>query len=119
MDQDQPLALKKFFSGYPKFQYQPRNSPITEFNRLWKERWEQYSEEKKVARREFDLAMIKDFNTLYGTDEKDIKNWHKLCLALRIDPIPKTLKECEAVSTPSCGPFDFSFLVPGCLRETC
>ncbi len=123
MDQDQPnqdQPLKIFFSQYPKFQYQPRNSPITEFNRLCKEyRWMQDSAEKKAARCEFNLAMKKEFDALYGTDEKDINNWHKLCHVLSVDPTPKTLKECRAVSAPLRGQFDFSFLVPGCLNETC
>src|SRR5713101_4304824 len=101
MDQDQPLKI--FFSQYPKFQYQPRNSPITEFNRLCKEyRWKQDSEEKKAARHEFNLAMKNEFNALYGSDEKDINNWYKLCHVLRIEPIPKTLKRCRAVRATLC-----------------
>lgn len=44
--------------------------------------------------------MKKEFDTLYGSDEKDINNWFKLCHVLRIDPVPDTLKECRAVSAP-------------------
>jgi hypothetical protein len=112
--------LKRFFSRYSKFQYQPRNSPIDEFNRLCKEYgWKQDTAEKKDARDEFNVAIIEEFNSLYGSDEKDINNWYKLCHVLRIDPVPNTHKECRAVSAPLRGPFDFSFLVPGCLGETC
>ena len=75
--------------------------------------------EKKAARYEFNLAMKKEFDALYGSDEKDINNWHKLCHVLRIDPIPNTLSECRVVSTTLRRPFDISFLVPGCLKETC
>jgi hypothetical protein len=112
--------LKTFFSLYSKFQYQPQNSPSTEFKRLCEEyRWEKNSAEEKNARYIFNLAMKKEFDSLYGSDEKDINNWYKLCHVLRIDPAPNTLKECRAVSAPLSGSSDFSFLVPGCLKETC
>jgi hypothetical protein len=118
INENQPL--KRFFSRYPKFQYQPQNSPIIEFKRLCEVYcWGQEREEKKAARREFNLAMKEEFNSLYGTDEKDINNWYKLCHVLRIDPVPSTLKECRAVSAPLRGPFGFSFPVPGRLKETC
>ena len=100
-NKDQPL--KKYFSQHSKFQYQPRNSPTAEFNRLCKEyQWKQDSEEKKAARDEFNLALIEEFNSLYGSDEKDIKNWHNLCHVLRIDPVPSKIKECREVSAPIC-----------------
>ena len=87
--------LKRFFSRYSEFQYQPASSPVSEFDRLCKE----YGWEKKFkdALRKFNLAMKKEFDALYGSDEKDIKNWYKLCHVLRIDPAPKTLNECRKV----------------------
>jgi hypothetical protein len=97
-NQNQPLEI--FFSQYPMFQYQPENSPVMEFKRLCEEcGWEKESNEKKAARRKFNLAMAKEFNSLFGSDEKDINNWYKLCHVLRIEPVPDTLKECRAVST--------------------
>ncbi|KAF8470433.1 hypothetical protein DFH94DRAFT_771202 [Russula ochroleuca] len=39
--------------------------------------------------------MKQEFDALYGSDEHDINNWHKLCHILRIDPVPNTLKECR------------------------
>jgi len=92
--------LERFFVQYPKFQYDPSKSPVAEFNRLWKEY-------EKNARDEFNAAIKKAFYDLYGTDEKDINNWHKLCRALRIDPIPDRLKECRAVSCHLFVPSDF------------
>ena len=77
------------------------------------------STEKEAARDKFNLAMKREFDSIYGSDEKDINNWYKLCHVLKIDPAPNTLKECRAVSAPLRGPFDFSFLVLGCLNETC
>ncbi|KAI0271213.1 hypothetical protein BGY98DRAFT_922924, partial [Russula aff. rugulosa BPL654] len=92
--------LKSFFSQYSKFHYQPRNAPIIEFERLCKKyQWKQDSAVVKAARDEFDLAMIMEFNSLYGSNEKDINNWHRLCHVLRIDPVPNTLEECRAAAS--------------------
>jgi hypothetical protein len=80
-----------FFSRFNKFQYQPSISPFAEFNRLCKEY-------KKNMRDAFNLAIKKEFDHLYGSDEKDIKNWRRLCHVLKIDPVPSTLKACRDVS---------------------
>jgi len=40
--------------------------------------------------------MKMEFASLYGSDEKDINNWHKLCHVLKIDPAPQTLQGCRA-----------------------
>jgi hypothetical protein len=90
--------IKIFFAQYSDFQYQPAKSSVIEFNRLCKEyHWKKDDEERKAARHEFNLAMKQEFATLYGSDEKDINNWYKLCHILRIDPVPKTLGQCRAV----------------------
>jgi hypothetical protein len=34
---------------------------------------------------------------LYGTDVADIENWHKLCVALYIEPLPDTIPHCKKV----------------------
>jgi hypothetical protein len=91
--------LKIFFSQYSKFQYQPGRSSVLEFYRLCKEYgWKRDSPKKETARDDFDRAMKKEFNSLYGSDEKDINNWYKLCHILSIDPLPNTTKKCRAVS---------------------
>ncbi|KAH9173557.1 hypothetical protein EDB89DRAFT_1958493 [Lactarius sanguifluus] len=97
----QPLGvetpLEGFFSQFSNFQSQPSNSPIVEFDRLCETyQWERNDPERKAAREEFQIAMRKEFDNLYGSDEKDIKNWHKLCYVLRIDPVPNTLWKCRA-----------------------
>jgi hypothetical protein len=90
--------IKRFFSQYSKFQYQPGNSSVIEFNRLCKEyHWKKDDKEVEAARDKFNRAMKQEFDTLYGSDEKDINNWFKLCHVLRIDPVPKTLDKCRAV----------------------
>lgn len=104
------MPLERFFSQYSKFKYRPTISPVIEFRRLCEEYgWEKSGRKKKAARDEFDHAMKKEFDALYGADEKDINNWYKLCHVLRIDPIPDTLKKCRAVSSQLHRPFNFSF----------
>ena len=99
--------LEKFFSQYTKFQYLLLNSPVAKFKHLCEEYgWENDDDEKKNAHHEFNVAIKKEFGDLYGSDEKDITNWHKLCHVLRVDPVPDTLKECHSVGCHSSGPFD-------------
>ncbi|KAH8995427.1 hypothetical protein EDB92DRAFT_1794906 [Lactarius akahatsu] len=97
----QPLGVRTpldgFFSRYPKFLLQPSESPVVEFNRLCKTyNWKENNRKKNAAREAFQIAMKKEFDNLYGSDEKDIKNWQKLCYVLRIDPVPDTLWTCRA-----------------------
>jgi hypothetical protein len=102
--------LEIFFSQYPEFRYRPENSSVSEFHRLCRQyRWEKDGPEREVARYEFNLAMKMEFDSLYGSDEKDINNWHKLCYILSIDPVPDTLRECRAVSFMLSRAFDFLF----------
>jgi hypothetical protein len=130
----QPLAavapgirgrLQSFFSQYSDFKYRPGNSSVPEFHRLCKEYgWERDDSEEKAARHEFDLIMKTEFDALYGSDEKDITNWHKLCHVLSIDPFPKTLKECRAVSYYLHRPsnsrlIESSSPLPGRRKEAC
>ena len=83
--------LEGFFSRYPDFKYKPSSSPKVEFDRLCELL-------TKPARDAFSIALKEEFNHLYGLDERDIKNWHKLCHVLRIRPAPKTPRKCRAVS---------------------
>jgi hypothetical protein len=91
--------LENFFSQYPGFQSQTSKSPVAEFNRLCKEqKWRKDDPEKEDARDHFNAAIKEEFDDLYGSDENDIENWHKLCRVLRINPVPETLQGCRAVS---------------------
>ncbi|KAH9023980.1 hypothetical protein EDB85DRAFT_1894554 [Lactarius pseudohatsudake] len=89
--------LEDFFSQYPNFQSEPLNSPVVEFNRLCVDYgWERNDPKKRAAHKAFQFAMKKEFDSLYGSDEKDIHNWYKLCNVLRIDPVPDTLQKCRS-----------------------
>lgn len=60
--------------------------------------WERGDEERKEAHRAFKDAMVIRFNGLYGTDITKIENWHKLCVAVYIEPLPTTIEKCKEVS---------------------
>ncbi|KAI9437348.1 hypothetical protein BJY52DRAFT_1217670 [Lactarius psammicola] len=75
----QPLGvvtlLERFFSRYPKFRFQPSNSPVIEFGRLCETYdWERDDRKRRAAHKGFQSAMKKEFDDLYGSDEKDINN---------------------------------------------
>jgi hypothetical protein len=120
----QPLGaqtpLEGFFSKYPNFRSRPLNSPVFEFKRLCKlNRWKKDDPEREAAREAFHTALKEEFDDLYGSDEHDIKNWHKLCHVLRINPAPDPLRECRAVSCRSSHPlfpleYESIFLYTGC-----
>lgn len=63
--------------------------------------WDRDSDERKKARQAFKDAMVIRFNGLYGTDTSDIENWHKLCVAVRIEPLPSTIAKCKEVCSCS------------------
>ena len=72
---------------------------MVEFDRLCKTyHWKGGSPKRQAARESFNFAMKEEFDDLYGSDEKDIANWHKLCHVLRINPVPDTLWKCREVS---------------------
>jgi hypothetical protein len=53
--------------------------------------------EREEALQAFKDAMVIRFNSLYGTDVADIEKWHKLCIAVCIEPLPATIPECKEV----------------------
>ncbi|KAJ4369229.1 hypothetical protein N0V83_006314 [Neocucurbitaria cava] len=57
--------------------------------------WDRDDEERDDARQAFKDAMVIRFNSLYGTDVADLGNWHKLCIAVCIEPLPATIPECK------------------------
>ncbi|KAI0263443.1 hypothetical protein BC834DRAFT_313574 [Gloeopeniophorella convolvens] len=92
-------AIDRFFAQYPEFPFNPARSPTFQLRDLCnRKRWERKDSECETARHAFRAAMKEDFNDIYGLDEHDINNWHRLCLVLDIEPLPQTLAECrEAV----------------------
>lgn len=91
-------AIHTFFSRYPEFAYDVENDVAEEFYRMCDFfNWDRDDDERKKARQLFKDAMVIRFNGLYGTDVNIIENWHKLCVAVRIEPLPTTISECKEV----------------------
>ncbi|KAJ4287017.1 hypothetical protein N0V90_012898 [Kalmusia sp. IMI 367209] len=89
-------AISKFFSRYPSFAYDEGRGVAEEFYRMCDFfAWDRDDEERKEAREAFKDAMVIRFNGLYGTDVADLKNWHRLCIAVCIEPLPATISECK------------------------
>jgi hypothetical protein len=59
--------------------------------------WDRDDDDREKARQAFKDALVIRFNSLYGTDISDIENWHKLCVATCIQPLPTTIATCKQV----------------------
>lgn len=93
-------AISSFFTKYPNFPYNPKRGVAEEYYRMCDFfAWDKDDVEREEARREFKDAMVIQFNSLYGTDVANIENWHKLCIALYIEPLPETIHDCKEVSS--------------------
>jgi hypothetical protein len=92
-------AIGTFFSKYPEFAYDHGKGVAEEFYRMCDFfGWEREDDKREEAGRAFKDAMVIRFNALYGTDITDIENWHRLCVAVYIKPLPVTIAECKKVS---------------------
>ncbi|KAM6490686.1 hypothetical protein JOM56_014029 [Amanita muscaria] len=87
--------LVEFFARYPCFKYNPKASVSAEFYRLI----ETYGWERdlKKAWAGFSSAMGKQFSTYYGSRVDDINTWQRLCVELKVNPVPQTIPKCKAV----------------------
>jgi len=89
-----PISV--FFAGYPEFDYKEDRGIIEEFYRMCDYfGWNRDDDERDEAHKAFKEAMVLQFNELYGTEVSKLENWHKLCVAVNIDPLPRTVKECK------------------------
>jgi hypothetical protein len=90
--------IDEFFAAYPSFNYDPTAPMTREFKRMCKFfGWSDDRRDKRDARDEFRAAMVRDFNSFYGSDVHDILAWHKLCRAVGICPLPEDIRECRKV----------------------
>ena len=60
--------------------------------------WDRDDPERAEAHEEFKEALVKQFNSLYGTEVDSIESWRGLSLALNIVPLPENVKEAKEVS---------------------
>ncbi|TGO80860.1 hypothetical protein BPOR_1611g00020 [Botrytis porri] len=88
--------IDHFFARYPNFVYESSAPIWMEFNRLCSHfNWDDDDYNMREAKRKFKSAMVQEFNVIYGTDEKNLGLWQKLCYVLNIEPVPESLNECR------------------------
>lgn len=96
--------VKEFFAAYPKFIFDEEHGAINEWRRLCLEVLEVDPDNKKEfvvreGKRQLNTALVRQFNTRFGTDKNDIASWHALCHVLDI-PAPNSLEACREVCRP-------------------
>ncbi|MCJ1286068.1 hypothetical protein MMC26_005410 [Xylographa opegraphella] len=68
--------------SYPEFEYNPLHSSASEFQRMRRfYRWKRdnINEQGAKAWEAYRMALVKEFNRLFGTDEHDLLAWQTLC----------------------------------------
>ncbi|KAH7119869.1 hypothetical protein B0J11DRAFT_439442 [Dendryphion nanum] len=81
---------------YPDFAYDDTRGVAEEFYRMCDFfAWGRNDDKREKARQAFKDAMVIRFNGLYGTDISNIENWHKICVAVHIEPLPSTIADCK------------------------
>jgi hypothetical protein len=98
---DDPKAgqfIAGFFSLTPEFRYDPRAETWQQFYDMSRTlNWRAYPEHIKAQRTLLKDAAVREFNLIYGTDEKSIVGWEALCRAMGITPLPSTRDLCRHV----------------------
>ena len=59
--------------------------------------WDEYPEVRKLRYTRFTEVLAAQFNIYYGVNAEKLEPWQDLCQALRLDPIPDTLKHARDV----------------------
>ncbi|KAI0356621.1 hypothetical protein OH77DRAFT_216487 [Trametes cingulata] len=90
----QIYPIQAFFANYPEFDYDAQAPFFEEFRRLEADlHWER--KQREIAREELRDAMVRQFNSMYGTSADDLASWQLLCTALGMSPIPNDIKSCQ------------------------
>ncbi|TFK93885.1 hypothetical protein K466DRAFT_649659 [Polyporus arcularius HHB13444] len=89
-----PDCIERFFARFPEFDYQPTAPFLDEFKRLKElKEWDDKGERREKSK--LQEAMVEQFTVMYGREETDLLAWQRLCNALGVNPVPKTLHECR------------------------
>jgi DNA-directed RNA polymerase subunit RPC12/RpoP len=92
--------LNRFFQSFPTFPYNPNLPPAESYAQLQNFcGWGYNSSESRESWDQYQNALREEFNMWFGSEE-DLGSWHALCRAVRINPLPTTLRGCERVSSP-------------------
>ncbi|KAG8782962.1 hypothetical protein FRC12_020265 [Ceratobasidium sp. 428] len=90
------FQLRKFFSQFEGFKYNPAQPYMSEFDRLVKMKgWKEGGKRHKKAKKGIDDAGVKQFNKTIGTEVDDLSAWHRLFKNIKGEELPKTVEECQ------------------------
>lgn len=78
--------------------------------------WNREDPERQQAHDDFKIALVQQFNTLYGTEVEDIHAWRGLCLALEIFPLPEDVNKSKEVR-PRSRSYTFRYGVKLCFSS--
>jgi len=93
--------LEGFFTSFTGFKYRAKESASFQMKRL-KEFMKGFYEEddksiKKELQRNYQTALVRQFNLSYGKDDNDLPAWHKLLRRWGTKVLPKTPAKCKEV----------------------
>lgn len=100
--QSQAGPIERFFDSYSDFEHNPLKPLAEEYQRLRKlYRWRRGDVEGDRAWSGYRLALVKEFNRLFGTDPYDLLAWQTLCTFIGIRERFTTCDDCVRVSLVS------------------
>ncbi|KAK0192348.1 hypothetical protein F5146DRAFT_927646 [Armillaria mellea] len=89
--------IQAFFARYPKFSYDLRKGTMAQFHDMagqlgWGKRI------RCKALSEIQVALVRQFNEMYGGDANDLRSWKKLCeVVSRREIVPNDIDACKEV----------------------
>lgn len=94
----QASPIERFFGSYSEFQYNPSGSSAEQYQHLRKlYGWQRGDSDGERAWSGYRLALVKEFNRLFGTDPKDLLAWQTLCMVVGIRDRLMTCDDCIRV----------------------
>lgn len=93
--------LDEFFHSFASFHYVPSAPPATSFGLLQRYlqqqlKWTHESRENEELWRAYQAALTEEFNLWFGVED-NLEAWQSLCRALRVSPLPATIRLCRTV----------------------
>ncbi|KAH0558380.1 hypothetical protein GP486_004958 [Trichoglossum hirsutum] len=87
-----------FFAEYSSFPYNRNSLPQDEMIRMcrffgWPKRGQRECPARDEAWERFRIALVLDFNSMFGHDANDTNAWESICRLLGIAPIPETMED--------------------------
>ncbi|MCJ1398953.1 hypothetical protein MMC11_002154 [Xylographa trunciseda] len=77
--------IERFFTSYAQFEYNPSHPLGTEYRRMSRlYGWKRNDRESSDAWAAYRVALVKEFNHWFGTDEHDLLAWQTLCICIGI-----------------------------------